>query len=187
MMTVIPLTKIGFLLSKPDYIVEAKYQFLLHIQYLMDTTTGLWFHGWRFKDLPPNSGDNFARALWARGNCWITFAIPLFLNILADGEGYEGNKDKCLEFWGTDPIYRMLLSVYRRQVDALVEIQEKESGLWRTLLVDESSYIESSAAAGFAAGIYMGIRMVGHSDWTVSPFISSSITFSSTLYLRRLP
>lgn len=146
MMTVIPLTKIGLLLNRPAYIEEAKFQFLLHIQYLMDTTTGLWFHGWEFTE--PNSGHNFARALWARGNCWVTVAIPLFLSILRH------------ELKSTDPVYRTLCSAYKRQVDALVRTQDGESGLWHTLMVDPSSYIESSAAAGFAAGIYMGIRMV---------------------------
>lgn len=45
MMSVLPLTKIGLVLSRPDYIEEAKRQFLLHIKYLADVQTGLWFHG----------------------------------------------------------------------------------------------------------------------------------------------
>jgi unsaturated rhamnogalacturonyl hydrolase len=89
------MAKIGLVLGRPQYVEEgpfqsplppidgptssltfarlvrynaAKYQFLLHIQYLMDTTTGLWFHGWQFEG---TGGHNFARALWARGNCWV--------------------------------------------------------------------------------------------------------------------
>lgn len=45
MMTVLPLTKIGLVLGRPEYIEEAKRQFLLHIKYLADLRTGLWFHG----------------------------------------------------------------------------------------------------------------------------------------------
>ena len=45
MMTVMPLAKIGKLLNRPQYIEEAKKQFLTHIKYLFDTKTGLWFHG----------------------------------------------------------------------------------------------------------------------------------------------
>ena len=46
MMTVLPLAKIGKLLNRPEYVEEAVYQFLLHVQNLMDRETGLWFHGW---------------------------------------------------------------------------------------------------------------------------------------------
>ncbi|KAI5449366.1 hypothetical protein NCC49_004770 [Naganishia albida] len=140
---VIPLTKIGLLLKRPDYVDEAKYQFLLHINYLMDTTTGLWFHGWQFDG--KGGGHNYARALWARGNCWITYAIPLFLSLT--------------QLPPTDPIYRTLVSTLRRQVDALVKLQDPVTGLWHTLLNDPTSYIETSAAAGFAAGIFMALRL----------------------------
>lgn len=143
MMTVIPLAKIGLLLNRPAYVEEAKFQFMLHIQYLMDPVSGLWFHGWQHTEL---GGHRFAGALWARGNCWITIAIPLFLSIL--------------ELPPTDPMYRFLAATLKRQVDALVLLQDQASGLWHTLLIDPSSYVETSAAAGFVAGIYMGIRMV---------------------------
>jgi len=45
MMTVLPLMKIGTIFGRQNYIEEAKRQFLLHIKYLYDTQTGLWFHG----------------------------------------------------------------------------------------------------------------------------------------------
>ena len=48
MMTVMPLAKIGKVLNRPEYIAEAKRQFLIHIKYLFDTKTGLFFHGWEF-------------------------------------------------------------------------------------------------------------------------------------------
>lgn len=49
MMTVLPLAKIGKLLNRPEYVEEATYQFLLHVQNLMDKETGLWFHGWSYE------------------------------------------------------------------------------------------------------------------------------------------
>lgn len=149
MMTVIPLAKIGLLLNKPHYVEEAKYQFLLHVNYLMDPPSGLWFHGWEFTPDAALGGHNFARALWARGNCWITVAIPLFISIL--------------DLKGDDPLFRHLVSTLRRQVDALAKLQDPVSGLWHTLLIDPTSYVESSATAGFAAGIFMGIRMASPS------------------------
>jgi unsaturated rhamnogalacturonyl hydrolase len=145
MMTVIPLAKIGLLLNRPDYVAEAKYQFMMHINYLMDPVSGLWYHGWEFTPEAKSSGHNFAKALWARGNCWITVAIPLFISILGDAMD--------------EPLRRHLVSVLERQSEALVKCQDPKTGLWHTLLVDPSSYVESSAAAGFAAGMLMAIRM----------------------------
>ena len=45
MMSVLPLAKIGLVLNRPHYVEEAKRQFMLHIKYLADIKTGLWFHG----------------------------------------------------------------------------------------------------------------------------------------------
>lgn len=149
MMTVLPLAQIGLLLNRPHYVEEAKYQFLLHIQCLMDAPTGLWFHGWQFTPQEKGKGGhNFAKALWARGNAWITVVIPFFIELLGDEA-----------FPKTDPIRRALESTFKRQVDALVETQDAASGLWHTLLVDKTSYLETSAAAGFAAGMLAGIRL----------------------------
>ncbi|WWC90322.1 uncharacterized protein L201_005255 [Kwoniella dendrophila CBS 6074] len=145
MMTVIPLTKIGLLLNRPKYIEEAKYQFLLHTQYLMDEVSGFWFHAWKFDDDPGPSGAHSSDALWARGNCWITLAIPMFIELTGLSP--------------SDPFHRMLVSTLRRQVDALIPLQDTKSGLWRTLLDDPTSYIETSGSAGFVGGILMGIRL----------------------------
>lgn len=45
MMTVLPLAVIGKVLDRPQYVGEAVRQALLHVKYLADPTTGLWFHG----------------------------------------------------------------------------------------------------------------------------------------------
>lgn len=45
MMTVLPLAKIGLVLDRKEYVEEAKRQFMLHVKYLADVKTGLWFHG----------------------------------------------------------------------------------------------------------------------------------------------
>ncbi len=138
MMSVLALTKIGLVLDRPHYIAEAKYQFLLHAQYLMDTHSGLWFHGWTF-----DGKHNFARALWARGNSWVTIAIPEFIEMA----GLEPE----------DPVRRQLISVLDRQAAALKAHQD-ETGLWHTLIDDPSSYLEASATAGFAYGLMKAAR-----------------------------
>lgn len=57
-MSVLFLAKCGVIFGKQEWVEEAKYQFLLHIKYLSDKETGLWFHGWTF-----NGCHNFAKAL----------------------------------------------------------------------------------------------------------------------------
>lgn len=138
MMSVLPLAKIGLLLKRPHYVEEAKRQFMLHIKYLADRKSGLWFHGWTF-----DGRHNFADALWARGNCWVTIAIPEFIELL--------------DLPPEDGLRMFLIETLEAQVKALVKTQH-ESGLWHTLLDDEDSYLEASAAAGFAYGILKSVR-----------------------------
>ncbi|MDR7341959.1 unsaturated rhamnogalacturonyl hydrolase [Pantoea alhagi] len=138
MMSVVPLAKIGKLLNRPEYVEEASYQFLLHVQYLMDRETGLWFHGWNF-----DGRHNFAKARWARGNSWLTIVIPEFIELMAWPEQHATR--------------RFLQQVLESQVAALRQWQH-ESGLWHTLLDDRDSYLEASATAGFAYGILKAVR-----------------------------
>ncbi|MFV3126021.1 glycoside hydrolase family 88/105 protein [Niveispirillum sp. KHB5.9] len=138
MMSVLPLAKIGLLLGRPEYVEEAKRQFLIHIKYLFDTKTGLWFHGWTF-----DGRHNFANALWARGNCWVTIAIPEFIELLDLKPG--------------DPLRTFLIDTLENQIKALAKYQTAD-GRWHTLIDDPTSYLESSAAAGFAYGIMKAVR-----------------------------
>jgi unsaturated rhamnogalacturonyl hydrolase len=138
MMSVLPLAKIGKLLGRPQYIEEARRQFLLHVKYLVDRRTGLWFHGWTFQ-----GRHHFANALWARGNCWVTIAIPEFIELL-DLQPGEGLRE-------------FLLETHLQQIRALQRLQDA-SGLWHTLLDDPASYLEASATAGFGYGILKSVR-----------------------------
>jgi unsaturated rhamnogalacturonyl hydrolase len=135
-MTVLFIARYGMLTGRKEFIEEAEYQFLMHIDFLKDRSTGLWFHGWSFI-----RNDNFANALWARGNSWITAGIPLFLEIT----GTKGSTE------------RFLKSVLLQQAEALKKYQ-RESGLWNTLLNDPDSYEEASATAGFSYGLFMAVR-----------------------------
>ncbi|KAI1608533.1 glycosyl hydrolase [Exophiala viscosa] len=147
MMTVMPLAKIGKLLNRPHYVEEAKRQFLLHIQYLYDPQTGLFFHGWQFDDSASGGvGHNFARARWARGNSWMTIAIPDFIELL--------------DLPPNDGLRMYLVSVLQAQCQTLRALQTPE-GTWRTLLdvsEAEGSYQEASATAGFAYGLLKAVR-----------------------------
>jgi unsaturated rhamnogalacturonyl hydrolase len=138
MMSVLPLARIGLLLDRPHYVEEAKRQFLVHIKYLFDRETGLWYHGWTFE-----GRHNFAGALWARGNCWVTIAIPEIIEMLDLPEG--------------DAFRTFLIDTLAAQAKTLAEHQH-ESGLWHTLIVDPTSYLEASATAGFAYGLLKAVR-----------------------------
>src|SRR4051794_6009134 len=138
MMTVLPLAKIGLVLNRQQYVREATFQFLTHVNYLMDRESGLWFHGWSF-----DGNHHFAKARWARGNSWVTMVIPVFIELL--------------DLPDTDPTRRFLIEVLEAQVEALARLQD-ESGLWHTLLDDPTSYLEASATAGIAYGILKAVR-----------------------------
>lgn len=138
MMCVLPLARIGQVLGRPHYLEEARRQFLLHVKYLHDRRTGLWFHGWTF-----DGRHNFAEALWARGNSWVTIAIPEFIEMLNLPPG--------------DSLREFLTDTLKAQVRTLQKYQDK-SGLWHTLIDDESSYLEASATAGFGYGILKAVR-----------------------------
>ncbi|MBQ8231726.1 MAG: glycoside hydrolase family 88 protein [Lachnospiraceae bacterium] len=135
-MTVLFLAKMGQILGREDYIQESIRQFMVHLKYLTDTRTGLFFHGWTFV-----GRHHFANALWGRGNSWYTAGLVDYL--------------ECLE--GNEGVKKVLLSALLTQVQALEKCQD-ESGLWHTLLDDDTSYLETSASCAFAYGILKAVR-----------------------------
>lgn len=138
-MTCLFLAKAGERFGRKDWVDEAIHQFLVHARYLADPVTGLWYHGWNF-----NGRHNFARAFWARGNSWVTVAIPELFGLVGDD---------------IPPFAaRYLTSVLRAQVTALVGLQ-KADGMFCTLLDDPHSPQESSATAGFSYGISRAVEL----------------------------
>jgi unsaturated rhamnogalacturonyl hydrolase len=136
MMTVLFLAKAGVIFDLPSYRDEAVYQVLLHLFYLVDVQSGLFYHAWSFERM-----DNFAKALWGRGNGWLTIFIPDFLEVL-----------------DVEPAVRkFIVTRFVRQLESLAEHQD-ESGLWHTLIDDPDSYLEASGSAGFCYGFYKAIE-----------------------------
>lgn len=131
------LARAGVVCKRQDWIDEAVYQFMIHTRYLSDPVTGLWYHGWTF-----NGRHNFADAFWARGNSWITVAIPELFELVPT----LGEKDR-----------RFLANVLASQVRSLRQYQ-REDGMFHTLLDDPTSPVETSATAGIAYGILRGIE-----------------------------
>jgi unsaturated rhamnogalacturonyl hydrolase len=138
------LASYGQASGRKELVDEAARQFLVHARYLSDPETGLWFHGWTF-----NGRHNFARARWARGNAWITAGI---LDLFDLAELPTSVRD-------------FLLGVLTAQVNALLPLQA-ESGAWRTLLDDPTSYEETSATAGIGYGLLKAYRLgYGDESW----------------------
>jgi unsaturated rhamnogalacturonyl hydrolase len=131
------LARAGVFFDRKDWVDEAVHQFIIHARYLSDPVTGLWYHGWTFK-----GRHNFAKAFWARGNAWITVAIPELFFLVPELD----TKDK-----------RFLSHVLQSQVESLKEFQRPD-GAFHTLLNDPTSPTETSAAAGIAYGILRGIE-----------------------------
>jgi len=142
-MAVLFLAKAGKVLARPELVEEAKYQFLIHIKYLQDKVTGLFYHGWTF-----DYRNNFSGAFWARGNSWFTAGAVEFIEICA-GDAGSANADAVL---------RYVRSCLEDQVKELAKHQG-ENGLFSTLLDSEESYSETSATANIAYGILKGVRL----------------------------
>ncbi|WP_086998508.1 glycoside hydrolase family 88/105 protein [Rhizobium sullae] len=130
------LARAGVLCERSEWIDEAVYQFVIHTRYLSDPVSGLWYHGWTF-----NGRHNFANAFWARGNAWITVAIPELFDLVPT----LGEKDR-----------RFLSNVLASQVRSLKRCQRPD-GMFTTLLDDPSSPLETSATAGIAYGILRAV------------------------------
>ena len=141
-MTVLFLYRAGVALGRRDWREEAKYQFLLHIKDLHSQKTGLWFHGWCFI-----GRHHFGEAFWARGNSWFTCGAVDFIEWL----NQDDEANDCVKLF--------ILNAWKEQCLKLVELQDKETGLWHTLLDYEDSYLETSASAAIAYGLLKGVRL----------------------------
>lgn len=137
-MAVLFLNKMGQKYKRQDWVEESIHQVLIHIKYLYDTNSGLFFHGWSFERM-----DNFGGIFWCRGNSWFTLGILEYIEMF---KGALGTGVKTF-----------FVDTYKAQVEALKKLQGK-SGLWHTVLTDPTSYEEVSGSAGIIAGILKGIR-----------------------------
>lgn len=137
-MSVLFLNRMGQQAANPVWKGEALHQFLVHIKYLFDKQTGLFHHGFSFERM-----DNFGGVFWCRGNSWFTYGIMEFL----DDCGNDLDKG----------VRAYLIDTFRSQAAALLKLQAP-SGLWRTVLTDETSYEEVSGSAAIAAGFLRGVQ-----------------------------
>lgn len=138
-MALLFLNKMGQKYENEKWICESVHQILLHIKYLYDKHTGLFYHGWSF-----NLNSNFGSIFWCRGNSWFTYGVLEFI------ESFQDTIDVGL--------YSFLIDTYKSQVNSLISLQSS-TGLWHTILTDTESYKEVSGSSAISAGILKGIKM----------------------------
>lgn len=153
-MTVLFLNKMGQKYDREDWINESVNQVLMHIKYLYDKQSGLFYHGWTF-----NERNNFGGIFWCRGNSWFTLGILDYIDM------FEGTMEPGLK--------KFILDTYKAQVSKLKELQGKD-GLWHTVLLDPNSYTETSGSAAITAGIIKGIKY-GILDDSYLPCVTKAI------------
>jgi unsaturated rhamnogalacturonyl hydrolase len=97
----------------------------------------------------------YAEALWARGNSWITIFIPEVTSPLSDSSFAHTPHTFPVDTIShpSDPLRLYLVGTLKAQINALLKYQDPESGLWHTLLDDESTYLGASGSAGFVFGM----------------------------------
>ena len=138
-MTVLFLNKMGQKYNRKDWVDESIHQVLMHIKYLYDNKTGLFYHGWTFNEM-----NNFGGIFWCRGNSWFTLGILDYIDM------FKGTMNAGVK--------EFIIDTYKAQAEALKNLQSK-SGLWHTVLTDPTSYEEVSGSAAITAGILKGIRL----------------------------
>lgn len=147
-MAVLFLAREGVAQNDSRLIGEAVHQILLHIKYLYNKQTRLFYHGWSFA-----RNDNFGEIFWNRGNSWFAYGVLELLEALGNHID-SGSK-------------AFILDTYKAQMNALLPLQTK-SGLWHTILDDDTSYEEVSGSAAFCAAMFKGMR-IGLLDASYAP------------------
>jgi unsaturated rhamnogalacturonyl hydrolase len=135
------MARLGRIDSDPALIERALDQLLVHQKHLQDSASGLFWHV-AYVDKNTHSA-----CLWARGNSWFSIAVP---EVIAEVERAGLNN----RFGAKIETITQALS---RQLNAVVALQDS-GGLWHTVIDRPDSYLEASAAAGFALGLGRAIR-----------------------------
>lgn len=125
------LVKAGKLLENEAYVQDGLKQFYWHIRFLQDRESQLFYHAW-----DNICGTNLSGVHWARANGWAAITMSE-VTMLVDA---------------FEPQFINISDALRDQLAALVRIQ-REDGMWSTVLDDESTYTETSAACAIAVGL----------------------------------
>ena len=137
------MTTLGRLDKDPAMIDAGFDQVQLHAQHLRDPRSSLMWHV-AYPETKTHSA-----CLWARGNSWFSLAASQVIEEVrkADAEGRLGAKLENLS---------LELS---HQLNSITSLQDRETGLWHTVMERPESYLEASASAGFALALGRALKM----------------------------
>ena len=111
-----------------------------------DEKTGLWKHAWdeTHTQFWADKNTGLSQHSWARAMGWYTMAMIEVLDALPDD--YARRTE--------------VINLFRKAMTALVEHQDKKTGLWYDVLdvQDERNYLESTASSMFAYCLLKGAR-----------------------------
>jgi unsaturated rhamnogalacturonyl hydrolase len=146
------LTRWGELADDVRALDEYSRQFRIFTDLLQDES-GLYTHAYDWA-APQDDG-----VFWARGNAWVVAATYEYLRVRRNrGESDQGAVDAI-----------------QRLVEAFVERQDPDTGLWWTLLSHPGeSYLETSAAGLVAFGLARGYRY-GYLNDSILPVIANAL------------
>ncbi len=136
------MARLGRISADRSLVERALEQLLLHQRYLQDAASGLFWHV-AYVDRKSHSPH-----FWARGNSWFSIAAAEVLGEVRTA-GWENALSSKTQF---------VAEALARQLNAVVALQDRE-GLWHTVIDRKDSYLESSAAAGFALALGKALRM----------------------------
>jgi unsaturated rhamnogalacturonyl hydrolase len=122
-------------------IERAADQMIVHRDHLADSGSGLFWHV-AYVDRKSHS-----QCLWARGNSWFSIAAP---QVIAEIEAAGLLQPLATKI-------EKIREALALQLNKVASLQD-ESGLWHTVIDRDDSYLEASAAAGFALALGRAIR-----------------------------
>lgn len=128
---------------------EAADQILLFAEHMQDPATDLFTHAWR--DAADVQVPTFEEAaFWARGNSWVIAAMVDLLAALP----------------ATHPDYDAVLDRARR-LEAALRAAQSADGRYHTLLLDDSTYLETAGSGLITYGMARGVRegIFGMETW----------------------
>ncbi|MEX2603140.1 MAG: glycoside hydrolase family 88 protein [Gracilimonas sp.] len=138
--------------DQPEYFDDIALQIKLMFEYMRDPETGLLYHGWdqskTQKWADPETG--LSPHFWGRAMGWYAMAIVDVLDY----------------FPKSHPQYDDLEIILEKLVEALIDFQDEETGVWYQVVDQgdrEGNYLEASASIMFTYAIAKGANN-GHLD-----------------------
>jgi unsaturated rhamnogalacturonyl hydrolase len=133
--------------NEPQAFDDIAYQFILLEQHTRDPRTGLLYHAWdeskeqRWANPVTGCSPHF----WGRAIGWYVMAIMDVMDFMPPAH----------------PKRETLLAIFKRAIEAVIQVQDTASGVWYQVLDQgsrEGNYLESSASCMFVYALAKGVR-----------------------------